>query len=77
MTAYIREQALLTPEEIDAIERLAPGELVAWRDAVGGQRPRRQMREWLDVFDASDGMLHAEGIRDLYAHVNDSTTHAA
>jgi hypothetical protein len=74
MTAYIRAQTLLADDEIEAIERLAPQELVAWQEAVGTQRPRRQLSEWLDVFDASGRILKVDGLRNLYAHMEPAIT---
>lgn len=55
MTEFIRDETLLPHEEIEAIERLAPHDLLAFQDRAAGidlyNRPT--MRSWLDRFHQS------------------------
>lgn len=55
MTAFIRQQGLLDPEEIEAISEVAPRSLTRWQAAVAGAAERPEMRRWLTVFDAFAG----------------------
>jgi len=56
MTAFIRQEGLLDPGEIEAIAELAPRSLLRWQAAAAeteGARP--ELRRWLTVFDAFAG----------------------
>lgn len=52
MTQFIRDEALLPSEEIDAIARLAPPDLMTFQERAGDfdLHCRPTMRSWLDRF---------------------------
>ena len=66
MTAYIRSAGLLPSSEIDAIVALAPADLVQWQAQFQDVPVRPDLREWLDLFDASNGQLHDEELPTLF-----------
>lgn len=56
MTEFIRAEALLSAAEIDAIERMAPADLVSFqqRAALVDLAERPPLRDWLDRFHAGE-----------------------
>lgn len=69
MTQYIREQGLLSAEEIERIIALAPASLTRWQESVMLQwTSRPELRQWLALFDAvaAEGMC-APPTPPLYA----------
>ena len=56
MTEFIRAEALLSAAEIDAIERIAPADLVSFqqRAALVDLAERPPLRDWLDRFHAGE-----------------------
>jgi len=74
MTAFIRSEGLLSQDEVDAIEALAPDALVRWRDRAA-ERPaeqRPEMRQWLQLFDETAGQAwRLEAAPTLYDGASD------